>query len=349
MRKRLAIGSILAVLVAVTGLAGIGLFAANNDGGTSSDLAITRDSGGTGTISGLPSSQDLSGTAERSSTNSASKDAAPAAPATGGTAANPYSTSGGAAAGDTTLPSLLDRKVILNASLGLGVNDVAAAFSEASRLTRASGGYVEKSSYVGSDFGDTRQRAATLTLRVPADQYDSLLASLRGIAGAKVNSEGSKSSEVTEQYTDLQSRLRNLERTEQSYLKLLEQAKSIQDILTVNDRLDFVRAQIEQIQGRLNVLDKMTDLATIDLTLSPIVPGKAEPKTGGPKTFSEAMADAWEWSLDTLRYAAAGGAVALVALGWLFIPLVALALLVRRWRHRRPQPAPQPPAPAPQA
>jgi len=344
MRKRLALGSILAVLIAVTGLAAIGLFAANNDDGTPSDLPLTRDSAGTGTISGLPSSQDLSGTAERSSANSATKDAAPVAPATGGTYANPYSASGGAAGGDTALPSLLDRKVILNASLGLGVNDVAAAFSEATRLTRASGGYVEKSSYIGSDFADAKQRAATLTLRVPADQYDSLLASLRSISGAKVNSEGSKSSEVTEQYTDLQSRLRNLERTEQSYLKLLEQAKSIQDILTVNDRLDSVRAQIEQIQGRLNVLDKMTDLATIDLTLSPIVPGKAEPKTGGPKTFSEAMADAWEWSLDTLRYAAAGGAVALVALGWLFIPLVALALLVRRWRLRRPQPAPQPPA-----
>lgn len=348
MRKRLAIGSILAILVAVTGLAAIGLFAASNDGGTSSGIASIPDSGGLESTKGFPSSQDLSGTAERSSAGSTAKDAAPAAPSTaGGTSANTYGTTGSDGSG-STLPSLLDRKVILNATLGLGVNDVAAAFSEASRLTRSSGGYVEKSSYTGSDAADTKQHAASLTLRVPADQYDSLLAGLRGIAGAKVNSEGSKSSEVTEQYTDLQSRLRNLERTEQSYLKLLEQAKSIQDILTVNDRLDSVRAQIEQIQGRLNVLDKMTDLATIDLTLSPIVPGKAEPKTGGPKTFSEAMADAWEWSLDTLRYAAAGGAVALVALGWLFIPLVALALLVRRWRHRRPQPAPQPPATATQ-
>ena len=345
MRKRLVLGSILAVLVAVTGLAGIGLFAANNDGGTTTGIAS--DAGGMESTRGLPSSQDLSGTAERSAASSTAKDAAPAAPNTNSNAYGNGSTGG--PAGGSTLPSLLDRKVILNASLSLGVNDVAAAFSEASRLTRASGGYVEKSSYVGSDLGDSKQRAATLTLRVPADQYDSLLASLRGISGAKVNSEGSKSSEVTEQYTDLQSRLRNLERTEQSYLKLLEQAKSIQDILTVNDRLDSVRSQIEQIQGRLNVLDKMTDHATIDLPLSPHVTGKTEPNTGGPKTFSEAMADAWEWSLDTLRYAAAGGAVALVALGWLFIPLIALALFVRRWRLRRPQPVPQPPATATQA
>ncbi len=344
MRKHLAIGSTVAI-VAVTALAGIGLFVASNDNEEASQYSAGPDSGASENMTGFPSGNDLAATGERSSSNAIAKDALPAAPSTNGT--QTYGAAG-AAGGGTALPSLLDRKVILTASLGLGVDDVATTFTEASRLTRSSGGYVEKASYAASTAGDTKQRTATLTLRVPADQYDSLLAQLRGMPGVKVNSEGSKSSEVTEQYTDLQSRLRNLERTEQSYLKLLEQAKSIQDILTVNDRLDSVRGQIEQIQGRLNVLDKMTDLATIDLTLTPITPGKAEPKTGGPKAFSEALADAWEWSLDALRYVAAGGAVALVAAGWLFIPLSVLALMVRRWRHRRPQPAPQPPTPAPQ-
>ena len=336
MRKRFVLGSVLAVVIVMAGLAAIGLFAANNDSGTTSMAIAPAIAQQGGPAKGLPSAADLFASGgESAAASAATAQAAQPAP-------NAYSSTAGAGGTGSSLPSLLDRKVILNASLALTVSDVSAAFSEASRLTRTSGGYVEQSSYSGADLASgAKPRAASLTLRVPADQYDALLAGLRGIQGAKVTGEGSKSSEVTEQYTDLQSRLRNLEATEQSYLKLLDQAKSIPDILTVNDRLDGIRAQIEQIQGRLNVLDKMTDLATIDLTLVPAVPGKAEPKGDGPKPISQAFADAWEGSLDVLRYAAAGGAVVLVAIGWLIIPAMVVVVAIRRMSHRRPQPAPE--------
>ena len=277
--------------------------------------------------------------------SASSRPAAEGAPAQPSVAADSYgaTTATGAppATGtDTSLPSLLDRQIILNGSLALSVSDVSAAFDEASRLARVYGGYVEKSSFAASAQA-ANQKSATLRLRVPSDQYDALLGQLRGISGAKVENEGSQSTEVTEQYTDLQSRLRNLQRTEQSYLSLLNQAKSVQDILTLSDRLDNVRGQIEQIQGRINVLDHAIDLATIDLTLAPVPPGKAAP-TGGPKSVSEAFADAWAWSLDALRYAAASGAVAVVALAWLAIPIALVILGVRRMRRRPPSASPAP-------
>ena len=236
------------------------------------------------------------------------------------------------------LPATLDRKVISNTSLALSVGDIGAAFNEAGRLARVNGGYTEKSSYTNSDNLEAKQRSASLTLRVPAAHYDELLGSLRGISGAKVVSEGSKSTEITEQYTDLQSRLRNLERTEQSYLKLLEQAKSIQEILVVNDRLDGVRAQIEQIQGRLKVFDNLADLATVDLTLSPVLPGQAQP-TDGPKSMQTAFTDAWNWSMERARYVLAGGVVASVALIWLAIPLAVVVIGARVVRRRGPNAA----------
>lgn len=231
------------------------------------------------------------------------------------------------------LPATLDRKVISNTSLALSVGDIGAAFNEAGRLARVNGGYTEKSSYTNSDNVEAKQRSASLTLRVPATHYDELLGSLRGISGAKVVSEGSKSTEITEQYTDLQSRMRNLERTEQSYLKLLEQAKSIQEILTVNDRLDGVRAQIEQIQGRLKVFDNLADLATIDLTISPLLPGQAQP-ADGPKSMQTAFTDAWEWSVERARYVLAAGVVGAVALIWLAIPLAVVVIGARMARRR---------------
>lgn len=257
--------------------------------------------------------------------------------ATGGSASAPAG--GGTVA---SLPGLTDRKIILNATIALNVTDVSGSFDTATGFAKSNGGYVERSSFVAT--GGSAQKAATLTIRVPSDRYDQLLSQLRGIPGAKVASESSKSSEVTEQYTDLQSRVRNLQRTEQSYLKLLEQAKTVQEILSLNDRLDSVRGQIEQVQGRINVLDHMTDLATIDVTLAPIVPGKADP-ADGPKPVGEAFADAWEGSLDALRYMAAAGAVALVAAGWLVVPVIFIALGLRRML-RRPAPAPQTPVPS---
>ena len=328
--KRLILFTTLGLAGTVSVLAAIGIF---TGGGSAGDAHST-----VGEAANLPSFAALPGDASNSATksiaggvpartDSLTQDAKPAQPAT--------TTSSGAGGGTTgtggSLPGFLDRKVILNASLAMNVNDVSAAFDEASRLVRGSGGYVEKSSFIASSLG-VSQKAATLTLRVPADQYDQLLGQLRTIQGAKVTSEGSKSTEVTEQYTDLQSRQRNLERTEQSYLKLLDQAKTIPDILSLNDRLDSVRGQIEQIQGRLNVLDHMTDLATIDVTLSPIVPGKSGPTTG-PKPVGQAFADAWQWSLDAVRYAAATGAVGLVAVAWLVVPLGLVALGVRRMRR----------------
>ncbi len=252
------------------------------------------------------------------------------------------SSSGGAAAPadtDTTGPALADqlsRKIIFNATVALDVKDVAVAFNRASAIARESGGYVERSSFEGSS-GD-RKGSATVTLRVPVDRYQDTLGALRTMDGATVRQEGTKSNEVTEQYTDLQSRLRNLQSTEVQYLELLKQAKTIQEILTVNDRVNGVRSQIEQIQGRLKVLDAATELATVDVTLAPVVAARAD--SDGPRSFRTAFADAWESSLDVARNVANAGAVVAVASIWLAVPLALVVLgtrrAARRGRHTTP-------------
>ncbi|MCC6382796.1 MAG: DUF4349 domain-containing protein [Dehalococcoidia bacterium] len=235
------------------------------------------------------------------------------------------------------LASALDRKVIFNATLSLAVNDVGAAFQQASRVAAGLGGFVDKSSY-SSPAGSVETRTASLTLRVPAARTQDALAALRQIDGARVTAESSRSSEVTEQYTDLQSRQRNLERTEQTYLGLLQQAKTVQDILTINDRLDGVRAQIEQIQGRLKMLDALSEMATVDLSLA--LPAAARASTGGPTGVGEAFVAALDWSADALRYLAAAGVVGVVAVVWLAIPAAVLILGVRFLRrHRSPSSA----------
>lgn len=247
---------------------------------------------------------------------------APAAPANGGS--------------QPALPSVSDRKIIFNATLGLEVPEVGRAFNEVGRIAQVNGGFIERSTFSGDD-DNAKRTGASATVRVPGDRYQATLQDLRALAGAKVRSESSKSTDVTEQYTDLQSRLRNLERTEQQYLKLLEQAKGIPEILAMTDRIDAVRGQIEQVQGRLNVLDKLTELASIDVTLSPLAAVKAAPKDSGPKGIGQSFADSWAWSLNAARYLGAAGAALLVVAGWVAIPALLVLVALRQFKRRFPQ------------
>ena len=256
------------------------------------------------------------------------------APATGGAT----DTGGGA-----PLPSIdSGRKIIFTATMELNASDVGRAFNDASSLATGNGGYIEKSAF-SNDPNDNTKRSATLTIRVPAQNYDSLLASLRTMNGVGVVTEGSNSNEVTEQYIDLQSNQRNLERTEQQYLELLKQAKSIQEVLTVQDRLTSVRSQIEQIQGRLKVLDQRIEFATINLTVSPVVARVEDKPKDSDWSLRGVLVGSFEQSVEAARYVAAGAIVLGVAMAWLVVPLALGLLAVLRFR-KRPGPDLPPPA-----
>ena len=89
-----------------------------------------------------------------------------------------------------------------------------------------------------------------ISIRVPDDKFESALAELRDLA-VRVTSESTDSQDVTEEYVDLQSRLKNAEATESQYLALLGKATDVEDILRIYDSLSRVRQEIEQIKGRL--------------------------------------------------------------------------------------------------
>lgn len=281
------------------------------------------DMGSTQSSTGAPPAlRDLEfGAADGNGGKSVAGGAAESAPSSGGNSAATVS---------------LDRKIVFSAAMSLRADDVAASFDAASRAARDAGGFVEKSSF-SNESDEPARRSASLSLRVPVQQYEGVLAKLRGLPGVTVNSESAQSTEVTDQYTDLQSRLRNLERQETQYLELLAKATTIPDIITVTDKLDGVRLSIEQIQGRLTVLDDLTDLASIDVSLSPAAAGK--PGGDGPKSFVEAFEDAWAGAIDVARALANAGAVVLVAAVWLAVPALVVFGAMRWSRRNRQAPA----------
>ena len=249
----------------------------------------------------------------------------------------------GGSGGDGSLPQmqLVDRKIIRTARLELEVKDVKSAVAQVEGAAVAAGGFVSASNVFidepseldeGDDGTPRRTETATVTIRVPADAYRSVVSQLRGVA-EEVKSESSEASEVTEEYTDLQARLRNQEATEAQLLELLTKAETIPDILTVQDRISLVRLEIERVQGRINVLDNLTDLATITVQLAAIEP-PAEGSDGEEGWAAEAWNAAWDGSQDAavvLGTAAIFGGVVLV---WLAVPALVIAVAWRRFGSR---------------
>lgn len=267
-------------------------------------------------------------------------------PAAGGPfqgATSPGSGGPGTGGGDVAppLPDFAGRKLVRDATISLEVGDVAAAVQRVEAVAGGAGGFVSASSV----FVDTppeslpddsrppqRTQSATVTIRVPSSAYASVMSQLRDMAD-EVRSESSTTSDVTEEFTDLQARLRNLEATEARYLDLLGKANDISDILTVQDRINAVRLEIERIQGRINLLDDLSDLATIVVQLNPPALVVEAPSEAG--WAQQAWDDAWETSTDVLQALGTAGIVVGVVLAWLAVPALAIAIAWRLLGPRR--------------
>lgn len=173
-----------------------------------------------------------------------------------------------AGASAETRARAIPRKLIRTVNLQLEVRDTEKVAAEVQALATRLGGYVGSST--GQRQGDLMYY--TLTLRVPVERLDEALAAIRGLA-LRVNQESQQVDDVTDQYVDLDARMRTLEATETELRALLaesrQRARKVAEIMEVYQQLIEVRSQIEQIRTQLNSFDKLAALSTINLQLVP--------------------------------------------------------------------------------
>jgi len=240
---------------------------------------------------------------------------------------------------DASMAQSLDRMVIRTAQLTVEVANMEAALAQARQIASRSGGIVSASNPHIEKMNDQDRMVADLTLQVRSQTADAAISDLRALG--KVTTEGSGSQDVTEEYVDLDSNLRNLQASEAAILKLLDRASQIQDVLALQRELSNVRGQIERIQGRKTYLERRTDMATVTLALRlPPVAG-AQPTIGGAWDPIAVALRGWQASLAVLRGVAEVLIVA-VAFSWWLVPIAAGGAYV--WLRRRPTRAT--PAPA---
>ncbi|MCS6880326.1 MAG: DUF4349 domain-containing protein [Oscillochloridaceae bacterium] len=183
-----------------------------------------------------------------------------------------YHETAGSAPGapDTAVQPGFPRLVIKTATLSIEVEDVAEAERRISARAQELGGYVVSLQTNGAEAG----RMAVITVRVPAQRFDEALSGVEGLA-RKVLSRTISGDDVTEEFVDLESQLRNLEATRDRLLELLGRASEVEDALQVNQALTEVQGQIEQIQGRMKYLQQSAAFSTITVEVRPVPPPPA--------------------------------------------------------------------------
>ena len=159
------------------------------------------------------------------------------------------------------------RMVIKNASLAIVVEEPAVTMDLISSLAESLGGYVVSSNLyrVQLDSG-VEIPEASITIRVPAEFLDQALDEIKSGAG-QVLRENVSGQDVTQEYTDLGSRLRNLERAEEQLMEILEASYDTDEVLSVYNRLVDIREQIEVIKGQMKYYEQSAALSSISVDI----------------------------------------------------------------------------------
>lgn len=202
-------------------------------------------------------------------------------------------------------------------------------YAQISDIAVKYGGYVVSGD---SRRGNDELKSGSVTIRVAntGDNFTRAQADVDSLGN--VTSKKISGQDVTEEYVDLESRLRNAEAQEAQYLALMQRAQTIDEILMVQSRLADVQSQIEQIKGRMNYMEGRTDFATITIALRESGSDEAPEDDGGIDWgFVDSIEYAGWLAVQTLNFV-------IVALG-VIVPLTVmvggLALIVYRISQKR--------------
>lgn len=175
-----------------------------------------------------------------------------------------------------TVPT--ERKIIRNADLQLEATAPDEAQQKISVIAESKGGFVVETTKSSSTSSVTPRDAVTMTLRVPAAKFSESLDEIRKVA-SRVIVETVKGQDVTEEFVDIEARLKTKKALEAQFLEIMKQGKTVADALQVQRELANVRGEIEQIEGRKRFLENQSSLSTIKIRLQ--TPNASSPSSSG--------------------------------------------------------------------
>jgi hypothetical protein len=229
-------------------------------------------------------------------------------------------------------PAPSSRRIIRTAEMSVETDTPEATVGKLTALADSKGGFVVSSDTARSKDSDGAETVSTtIVFRVPVVTFDDTLAAVRAM-GSRVSSEKVTGQDVTEEYVDLEARIRAQRAVEEQYMSILKEAKTIPDVLAVQQKLGEARTEIERAEGRRRYLESQTSLSTITVHVARHIAAVDASGPGFGRSISEAGHDAVTVGIGIIN-----GAIRVIGV---LLPVgllvgVPALLLVRALRRRR--------------
>lgn len=193
---------------------------------------------------------------------------------------------------DISETAQVGRKLIRTFDINIQTKEFDTVLSGIQTKVQELGGYIEQSSLDGgSAYYSSYNRYSNMTVRIPSDQLDNFVETVKETANVTYISESTE--DITLKYVDTESRKIALETERDRLLELLEKAETVEDIITIEGRLSEVRYQLESYASQLRTYDNQVDYSTVYINISEV---DRETKVE-PKTFWEEVTDEFSDSL----------------------------------------------------
>lgn len=219
---------------------------------------------------------------------------------------------------NTVLKEPISRKLIKNGNVVFETSDLEKTKANIEHLVQKFDGYISSDSKNEYD----NKINYYLNIRIPAQYFDSIL---KGISNqiSKFDSKEITISDVTEEFLDIESRLKNKKELEKRYLEILQQSKSVEDILNVERELGKLREEIEATEGRLNYLSNQVSFSTLSVSFYK--------KVSNETSFFGKIGESFTNGFDNFK-----SFLLFIVTVWPFVMIIPISyFLIKKWRHRK--------------
>jgi hypothetical protein len=157
----------------------------------------------------------------------------------------------------------IERRIIRNAKMDMQVEDIKKAFPKIESLVKNLNGYISSSDMQNNNY----RISNNLVIRVPNDNLDTLLQLIEN-QSIFINSSSISSTDVTEEFIDIETRLKTKREVRERYLDILsKKAKTVEDVLLAEEQIRVLTEEIEAKEGRLRYLKNRVNLSTLTLSI----------------------------------------------------------------------------------
>jgi len=233
-----------------------------------------------------------------------------------------------------SLEAAVDRKIIRDADLTIEVNSTILAQQEITSIAQTNGGFVVTSEAKQRENSEPAKRTVDIKLvvRVPSNQFNTALQQIEQL-GTNTPQRNVNGQDVTEEFIDLEARVKTQKALELQFLEIMKQAHKVEDALEVQRQIADVRTEIEKLEGRKRFLENRSSMSTITVNVRTPVQIVVS-ASGFGHTIREATADSIDIASGIVLFFVRLVIVMTPVLGLVGLPLSLVVLYFKRRAYR---------------